>query len=214
MSIWKMSSSANHPVWVGSSRVEQLPPHVEEAEPRGREQVLHRPTRDEVDAERTDVQVDGADGLVAVGEAQRAVLVRDPRDLGDVLAVTRPVRDRRAAHERRPLVDRLGEPLDGDRRRPLGRTCTTSAPRSSCACAIWPTVGNSYSLITIFGLPPRSSGSALTIPFTPCETDVVTASSAGSACSSRAKAARAVSARSTQCSHSAPFASQPSRYSS
>ena len=35
-----------------------------------------------------------------------------------------------------------------------GRTCTTSAPRSSCACAICPTVGNSYSLITIRVRPP------------------------------------------------------------
>ena len=40
-----------------------------------------------------------------------------------------------------------------------GRTWTTSAPRSSCACAIWPTVGNSYSLITIRFRSP-SSGSA------------------------------------------------------
>ena len=40
-----------------------------------------------------------------------------------------------------------------------GRTCTTSAPRSSCAWAIWPTVGNSYSLITIRFRSP-SSGSA------------------------------------------------------
>ena len=39
----------------------------------------------------------------------------------------------------------------------LGRTWTTSAPRSSCACAICPTVGNSYSLTTIrFRLAPGS----------------------------------------------------------
>ena len=88
-----------------------------------------------------------------------------------------------------------------------GVTCTTSAPRSSCACAICPMVGNSYSLITIFGRAARSS--AETIPLTPWVTEVVTASSAGSACSSRAKAPRAASARSTQCSHSAPFSSQP-----
>ena len=93
-----------------------------------------------------------------------------------------------------------------------GRTWTTSAPRSSWACAIWPTVGNSYSLITIFGRARRSS--AETMPLTPCVTEVVTASSAGSACRSRANAARAASARSTQTSHSAPFSSQPSRYSS
>ena len=52
------------------------------------------------------------------------------------------------------------------------------------------------------------------MPLTPCVTEVVTASSPGSAWSSRANADRAASARSTQTSHSAPFASQPSRYSS
>ena len=95
-----------------------------------------------------------------------------------------------------------------------GVTWTTSAPRSSCAWAIWPTAGNSCSLITILVRPPRSNGSALTIALTPWETEVVTATSSGTACSSRAKAARAASARSTQCSHSAPRSSQPSRYSS
>ena len=65
-----------------------------------------------------------------------------------------------------------------------GRTWTISAPRSSCAWAICPTVGNSYSLITIrFRSPERSS--AETSPLTPCETDVVTATSSGSACTRR-----------------------------
>ena len=95
-----------------------------------------------------------------------------------------------------------------------GRTCTTSAPRSSCAWAIWPTVGNSYSLITMRLRPPRSNGSAETMPLTPCETDVVTATSSASPWSSSAKPARAASERSTQNSHSAPFSSQPARYSS
>ena len=106
MSIWKMSSSANQPVCVGSSRSSSSAPDVEEAEARRGEEVLDRPAGDEVDAERPNVDVDGADGLVAVGEAERAALVRDPRDRGDVLSVTGAVRDRRAAHERRPLVDR------------------------------------------------------------------------------------------------------------
>jgi len=95
-----------------------------------------------------------------------------------------------------------------------GRTWITSAPRSSWACAICPTVGNSCSLITILVRSPRSNGSALTIPLTACETDVVTATSSADAPIRRAKAARADSARSTQCSHSAPFSSQPARYSS
>ena len=52
------------------------------------------------------------------------------------------------------------------------------------------------------------------MPETPWVTEVVTASSDGSACSNRANAARAASARSTQTPHSAPFSSQPARYSS
>ena len=77
-------------------------------------------------------------------------------DRRDVVPVSRAVREGRAADERRALVDRLGEPLGRDRTVPPGRTCTTSAPRSSCACAIWPTVGNSYSLITIRFRSPSS----------------------------------------------------------
>ena len=94
-----------------------------------------------------------------------------------------------------------------------GRTWTTSAPRSSCACAICPIVGNSYSLITIRFRSPRRS-SAETSPLTPCETDVVTATSSGEACTRPANDARAASFRSTQNSHSAPFSSQPSSHSS
>ena len=37
-----------------------------------------------------------------------------------------------------------------------GRTWITSAPRSSCAWAIWPIVGNSYSEITIRFRSPSS----------------------------------------------------------
>ena len=56
--------------------------------------------------------------------------------------------------------------------------------------------------------------SALTTPLTAADTDVWIATSSGEAPSSAANAARAASERSTQCSHSAPFSSQPSRYSS
>ena len=208
MSIWKMSSSANQPVWVGSSAREQLAADVEEAEARRAEQVLDRAAGDEVDPERVRVEVDRADRLVRVGEAERAGRVGDLGDRGDVVPVAGAVRDGRAADKGRPLVDCLGEALGRDRAVGLGRTWTTSAPRSSCACAIWPTVGNSYSLITIFGRACRSS--VETIPLTPCVTEVVTASSVASACNSRANAARAASARSTQWCHSAPFSSQPS----
>ena len=51
-------------------------------------------------------------------------------------------------------------------------------------------------------------------PLTAAETDVWIATSSGAAPSRPANAARAASERSTQCSHSAPFSSQPSRYSS
>ena len=120
MSIWKMSSSANQPVWVGSSPPSSSRAHVEEAEPRRGEQVLDRAAGDEVDAERARVEVDRADRLVRVGEAERARVVRDPRDLGDVVAVAGAVGDGRAADERRPLVDRLGEALRRDRPVRLG----------------------------------------------------------------------------------------------
>src|SRR5688500_5063098 len=94
-----------------------------------------------------------------------------------------------------------------------GLTWTTSAPRSSCACAICPTVGNSYSLMTIrFRSPLRSS--AETSALTAWETEVVTATSSGCAPTSLANAARAASFRSTQNSHSAPFSSQPASHSS
>ena len=94
-----------------------------------------------------------------------------------------------------------------------GPTCTTSAPRSSCACAICPTVGNSYSLITI-RFRSRSSGRAETSALTPCDTDVVTATSSARAWRSPATAVRNASFRSTQKSHSAPFASQPASHTS
>ena len=94
-----------------------------------------------------------------------------------------------------------------------GSTWTISAPRSSCACAIWPIVGNSFSEMTI-RLRPSRNRSAEISPLTAAETEVWIATSSGAAPSSAANAARAASERSTQCSHSAPFSSQPSRYSS
>jgi hypothetical protein len=94
-----------------------------------------------------------------------------------------------------------------------GSTRTISAPRSSCAWAIWPIVGNSFSEMTIRFRSPRNR-SAETSPLTAADTDVWMATSSGAAPRSAAKAARAVSERSTQCPHSAPFSSHPSRYSS
>ena len=113
-----MSSSANQPVCVGSQAGKHLAPHPEEAEPRRGEQVLDRAAGDEVGAERAHVDLDRPRCLVAVGEHERAVRVRHLGDRGHVVAVPRAVRDRRAADERRALVDRLGEALGRDR--PVG----------------------------------------------------------------------------------------------
>ena len=56
-------------------------------------------------------------------------------------------------------------------------TCMTRAPRASCACQIWPIVGNSQSVRTTFDrcVKRRPLASALT----PAESDVVTAISSG-----------------------------------
>ena len=87
------------------------------------------------------------------------------------------------------------EALDRDLA-PSACTCTTSAPRSSCACQIWPIVGNSKSLITTFGRVVKSI--ALASALTPADSDVVTATSSGSPSTRRANVARAASVRSTQ----------------
>ena len=120
MSIWKMSSSANQPVWVGRQSREHLTTDPEEAEPGAREQVLDRPARDEVGAERANVELDRPDRLVAVGEDERAVRVGRLGDSGDVVAVARAVGDRRAADEGGSLVDRRCELLGRDRAVGLG----------------------------------------------------------------------------------------------
>jgi hypothetical protein len=90
-----------------------------------------------------------------------------------------------------------------------GWACTTRAPRDSCACQIWPTVGNSSSVVTIFERLAKRS--PLASALTPAESEVVTAISSGSALTSPANAARAASERSTQYSHGAPFSSQSRR---
>ena len=192
-----MSSSANQPVWLGSSVGSSSRAHVEEAEPGRAEQVLDRAAGDEVDAERVRVEVDRADRLVRVGEAERARLVRDPRDLGDVVAVAGAVRDGRAADERRPLVDRLGEALGRDRAVGLGRDVDDLG--AAQLLRMRDLADGRELVLADHDLRARLQVERETIPLTPCVTEVVTASSVGSACSSRAKAARAASARSTQC---------------
>ena len=128
---------------------------------------------------RADVELDRADRLVAVGEDDGAVRMRGLGDRGSRRAGARSGRRARCSRParcgRRSRRRSARAEIDPSA---SGRTCTTSAPRSSCACAIWPTVGNSYSLITI-RLRPPSSRSAETSALTPCDTEVVTATSSG-----------------------------------
>ena len=110
-----MSSSANQPVCVGTSVSAHLGPDPHEPEACRPEQVLHRPAGHRVGAERAHVELDRAARLVAVGQDERSGGVGGLRDRRDVVAVARAVGERRAADERRPLVDRLREALRGDR---------------------------------------------------------------------------------------------------
>ena len=60
------------------------------------------------------VELERADGLVAVREQERAGRVRELGDRGHVVPVARAEGDGRAADERGPLVDLLGKPLERD----------------------------------------------------------------------------------------------------
>src|SRR5262249_20584422 len=92
-----------------------------------------------------------------------------------------------------------------------GGTWTILAPRRSCACQIWPIVGNSKSVKTTLARPLLKS-SPLASALTPAETDVVTATSSSAALRRTATLLRAPSSCSTQYSHGAPYASQSARY--
>src|SRR3990172_8717008 len=71
---------------------------------------------------------------------------------------------------------------------PASGTWTTRRPRSSCACEICPTVGNSKSETTIFVRPPSKRRPLMTAE-TPAESEVVTATSSGWAFTSPANTA-------------------------
>ena len=109
-----MSSSANQPGLCREKLGAELRPKPHEAEARRAEQVLHRAAGDDVRTQRPHVDLERADRLVAVGEKERAARVRQLRDRADVVAVARAEGHGRAAHERRPLVDRVREALEGD----------------------------------------------------------------------------------------------------
>ena len=110
-----MSSSANQPVCVGTSDSYASASDPHEPEPGRAEQVLDGAACDDVGAERCDVELDRPARLVAVRQHERAGRTRRVADRRDVVAVTGAVGERRAADERRPLVDRLDEPLGRDR---------------------------------------------------------------------------------------------------
>ena len=165
-------------------------PYVHEREPGRGEQVLDRARCQQVDAERTRRRAGSLRPPGSCRRGKRALLVREAGDLGDVEPVAGAVRDRGAADERRALVDRLGEALERDAAVGSGRTWTTSAPRELLRVGDL-TDRRELELGDDDPVPPRSSGSALTRLLTACETEVVTATSSGSAAMRRAKGARA-----------------------
>ena len=120
MSIRKMSSSANQPVCVGSSR--SITPARTQRKPRPADasRYFTVPPVTKSAPSVPHVELDRARRLVAVREHERSTGVGDLGDRGDVVPVARSVRDRRAADERRPLVDGLRKALDGDRAVRLG----------------------------------------------------------------------------------------------
>ena len=102
---------------LGAERVAQ--PHEGEA---GRAQeVLHGSARDDVRAERADVEVDRADRLIAVGEVERSLRVRELGDRRHVMPVPGAEGDECRADEGCALVDRLGEALEWDAAVGIGR---------------------------------------------------------------------------------------------
>ena len=143
------------PVCVGSEAAPERCRERTETETGRGQQILDGSGRDEIGAERPHVELDRARRLVAVGEARarrsrallRAMAATSclcPVRYEIVVQQTSAVRSSIASANRSTGIDPSAS----------GRTCTTSAPRSSCACAICPIVGNSYSLITIRVRPP------------------------------------------------------------
>ena len=146
-----MSRSANQPVCVGASSAARPGRVHMNARPAEPSRYLRTPA-----ARTSTPSSPTSSGYVPIAwyassTHERAALVRDLRDLLDRRAASRcgsrRRRSRRPPSARRspPRSARPGSPA------PSARTRTTSAPRSSCACQIWPIVGNSKSLITTRG---------------------------------------------------------------
>ena len=101
-----------HPA--GQARGEPIPelgPDPEERRPGAAAEPLQAAADVDVDPQRRDVDGDRADGLIAVDDRDGADLPRPARDRRDVVDVGDLEEDVREVDERRPLVDRLDEPL-------------------------------------------------------------------------------------------------------
>ncbi len=99
----------------GEQGLDERAPDPHEPEPGRAEQVLDGSTRHDIGAERAHVDLDRPDRLVAVGEYECALGMRDVGDRGYVVAVAGAERNSGAADECRALVHDLGEALGRDR---------------------------------------------------------------------------------------------------
>ncbi len=102
----------------GRDPLHELAAAEEEAEAGGPEQVLEHPRGEEVAPERAHVDWERAHRLVGVHEDERSPLVGEPGHGLDVELASVAKTDVRHRDERRLLVDRRLEPLEGDR--PVG----------------------------------------------------------------------------------------------
>ncbi len=160
-----------------------------------------------------DVEGDRASRLVAVGETERTLVVRDAGDLGDVEPVAGAVRDRGAADERRALVDGLGEALERDAAVGIrAHVDDLRPPQLLRVCDL--TDRGELELGDDDPVPPRLERERADETAHSLRDGGDHRNLLGLGPDKRAKDARATSARSTQCSHSAPCWSQPARYSS
>ena len=104
-------SCACQPVYVGSSRLGEIGPHVQPAVAGPAAEPLHRAADREVDAERRDVDRNDPRRLVAVEDHVRTDLVRSLHDRLDVLDLRLLEEDVADRDEQRALVDPLDDLL-------------------------------------------------------------------------------------------------------
>jgi hypothetical protein len=156
--------------------------HPHEREPGRAQQVLHRAAGHHVGAERAHVELERTDRLVAVREHDRSGRVTEVRDRRHVVAVAGAERESGAADESRPRVDRRCEALDRDAAVGLRSDVhDLRAPQLLCVRDL----ADGRELVLADDDPVSVSRELerRTSALTPWETDVVTATSSGSACS-------------------------------